>query len=144
PHKVENRNVSRWPCHPWRVAHGPCGRRTVIHMTTSDPEQPMVTTAIPAPEQLAPAGIGRRSTSQAFGAPRHTWDPLVPGGGLGRLRDVAVGAAFEAEETTAGLLADLRRATAWRRRRIAELAERGALERARGRQPKAGAGERGV
>lgn len=76
----------------------------------------------------------RRSTSTALAAALVAWDRLMPGGGVGRWRDVAVGAAFGAEETAAGLLADLRRAGTWRRRWIAELAERGVAERVRGRQ----------
>jgi hypothetical protein len=102
-------------------------------MTTIDPEQPVASPA----DGAAPAGILRRSTSTALGAALVAWDRLTPGGGLGWWRDVALGAAFEAEETAAGLLADLRRAGAWRRW-IADLAERGAVERVRAQQRAAG------
>jgi hypothetical protein len=91
-------------------------------------EQPLA----PEVDGSAPAGVVRRSTSTALGA------ALVAWGGVGRWRDVAVGAAFEAEETAAGLLADLRRA-GWRQQWITELAERGAAERARGRDRVVGA-----
>jgi hypothetical protein len=107
-------------------------------MTTIESEQP---TAPAAAGVAAPAGIVRRSTSTALGAALGAWERLTPGG-VGRWRDVAVGAAFEAEDTAAGLLGDLRRTGAWRRRWIAEqLAERGAAERARGRERAAGAVE---
>jgi hypothetical protein len=105
-------------------------------MTTIESEPPMAPGSehpvAPEADGTAPAGIVRRSTSTALGA------ALVAWGGVGRWRDVAVGAAFEAEETAAGLLGDLRRA-AWRRRWIAELAERGAAERVRGRERVVGA-----
>lgn len=51
-----------------------------------------------------------------------------------RWRDVAVGAAYQAEESTAELLAELRRVTARRRRWMVALAERGAAERTLGRK----------
>jgi hypothetical protein len=106
-------------------------------MTTIESEQPM---AAAVDGTAAPAGIVRRSTSTALGAALVAWERLTPGG-VARWRDVAVGAAFEAEETAAGLLDDLRRAGVWRRRWIAELAERGAAERIRGRERAAGAVE---
>lgn len=62
------------------------------------------------------------------------WDRLDPRPRVGRWRDVAVGAAVEAEEFTAGLVVGLRRAAAGREHRLAELADRGAHERARSRQ----------
>jgi hypothetical protein len=80
-------------------------------MTTTDPEYAMATRT-----------------------PENLWDRLDPRPRAGRWRDVAVGAAFEAEELTAGLVAGLRRAAARREDRLAELADRGARERARGRQ----------
>ena len=104
-------------------------------MTTIDSEQPTAPTA----DGAAPAGIVRRSTSTALGAVLVACDRLTPG--AGRWRDLAVGATFEAEETAVGLLANLRRAEAWRRRWIADLAERGAAERARGRERATGAVE---
>jgi hypothetical protein len=106
-------------------------------MTTIDSGPPTARPAdgtVPAGNGAAPAGIVRRSTSTALAAALVAWDRLTPGGGVGRWRDAAVGAAFEAEETAVALLADLRRNELWRRRWIAELAERGAAERARGRQ----------
>jgi hypothetical protein len=51
-----------------------------------------------------------------------------------RWRDTAVGAAFEAQDAAARLVAVLRQAAARQDQRWAELAERGAVERARGRQ----------
>jgi hypothetical protein len=51
-----------------------------------------------------------------------------------RWRDTAVGAAFEAQDAAARLVAGLRRAAARQDQRWAELAARGAVERARGRQ----------
>jgi hypothetical protein len=113
-------------------------------MTTIDTDQPVPPEfeqpVAPEVDGAAPAGFVRRSTSTALGAALGALERLTPEG-VGRWRDVAVGAAFEAEETAAGLLADLRRTGAWRRRRIAELAERGAAERARGRERAAGAVE---
>jgi hypothetical protein len=110
-------------------------------MTTIDPDRPMAAAdaAAPDPDRLTAAAeaagpdeIGRRSTSAALGTPLIAWNRLILGGGARRWGDVALGAAFQAEETTVALLADLRRTGAWRRR-IAGLAERGAAERARGR-----------
>jgi hypothetical protein len=59
--------------------------------------------------------------------------PPAPAAGSSRWRDVAVGAAFQAGEATTGLVADLRRAAERRQRWLAQLAERGAAERTRGR-----------
>jgi hypothetical protein len=104
-------------------------------MTTIESEQPTA----PAADRDAAAGVVRRSTSAALGAVLIACDRLTPG--VGRLRDLAVGATFEVEETAVGLLTNLRRAEAWRRRWIADLAERGAAERARGHGPATGAVE---
>jgi hypothetical protein len=51
--------------------------------------------------------------------------------GTTRWSDVAVGAAFEAEEVTVGLIGDVRRAAELPTRWLAGLADRGAVERAR-------------
>jgi hypothetical protein len=61
-------------------------------------------------------------------------DPPAPHTGAARWRDVAVGAAYQAEESAAALLADLRRISARRGRWLDELAERGAVERTQGRK----------
>jgi hypothetical protein len=71
----------------------------------------------------------RSSTADATGVPGDRPSNLVA-----RWRDVAVGVALEGEEITAGLIGALRRAVAQPDRQIAELAERGALARTRGRQ----------
>jgi hypothetical protein len=65
--------------------------------------------------------------------------PAVPtvtpaSGGVARWRDVAVGAAFEAEVATAKVIAGLRGASAERRQLVVRLAEQGALARRRSRQ----------
>jgi len=104
-------------------------------MTTID----STPSAAPAADAAAPAGIVRRSTSTALAAVLVACDRLTPG--VGRWRDVAVGAAFQAEEAAVGLLADLRRAEGWRRQWMADLAERGAAERTRGRERATGAVE---
>ncbi|MET8153217.1 hypothetical protein [Actinoplanes sp. NPDC005259] len=74
-------------------------------MTAIESEQPIVVTHLPAAEPPAPPARGLR------------W------------RDVAAGAVYQAEESTAGLLADLRRVAAQRERWLGELAARGAAER---------------
>jgi hypothetical protein len=104
-------------------------------MTTNDSEQ----LTAPAADRGAAAGVVRRSTSAALGAVLTACDRLTPG--VSRWRDVAVGATIEAEETAVGLLTNMRRAEAWRRRWIADLAERGAAERTRGREQATGAVE---
>jgi hypothetical protein len=60
--------------------------------------------------------------------------PKAPAAGGSGWRDVAVGAAFQAGEATTGLIADLRRAAERRQQWLAQLAERGAAERTRGRR----------
>jgi hypothetical protein len=101
-------------------------------MTSFDAEQPVP--SAPGVDDAHPAGTVRRSTAAALGATLGAWNRLTPGRAARRWRDMAVGAAFEAEEKAAGLLTDLRRVAATRERWAAELAERGALERARGRR----------
>jgi hypothetical protein len=93
-------------------------------MTATDFEQARVTTA----------------TGRSAGDPA---DP-APVAGVSRWLDVALGAAFLAEDVAAGLIADLRRTpglmadlrrtASAQGRRVDELAERGATERARGRR----------
>jgi hypothetical protein len=58
----------------------------------------------------------------------------TPDAGAARWWDAAVGAVFEAEEALAGLIGGGRRAMARYDRRLADLAERGAVEQARGRR----------
>lgn len=60
-------------------------------------------------------------------------DP-APVAGVSRWLDVALGATFLAEDVATGLIAQLRRAASAEGRRVDELAERGATERARGRR----------
>jgi hypothetical protein len=101
-----------------------------------DPEQAMVTTSV-VPEAARDGdrpGIAHRSASAALGAAGLAWDLIRPSGGPGQWPDLAVGAAYEARQTAAELLADLQRAGARRRARMTALAERGARERARGRR----------
>ncbi|MEV8508904.1 hypothetical protein AB0368_29295 [Actinoplanes sp. NPDC051475] len=64
--------------------------------------------------------------------------------GLARWGDAALGTAVAAEEATAGLIRELRRAAEWRRQRLTELAERGAVERARYRRRTTEAAEAAV
>jgi hypothetical protein len=70
--------------------------------------------------------------------------PAVPAAEGSRWRDVAVGAAFQAGEATTGMIADLRRAAERRQRWIGQLAERGAVEQARGRRRAAAATQSAV
>jgi hypothetical protein len=84
-------------------------------MTTTDPEH--LTTGGPA------AGAAPESPHLPTPVARMFW-----------WRDVAVGAAVEAEQVTAGMVAGLRAASARRRRWVGELAERGAAERIRSRR----------
>ncbi|OJF09731.1 hypothetical protein [Couchioplanes caeruleus] len=63
---------------------------------------------------------------------------------ISRWGDTAVGAAFEAEAAATRLIRDLRRVTEQRRRQLAELAARGAAERARYRRRTAEAAEAAV
>jgi hypothetical protein len=84
-------------------------------MTTTDPEH--LTTGGPA------AGAAAESPHLPTPVARMFW-----------WRDVAVGAAIEAEHVTAGLVTDLRAAASRRRRWVGELAERGAAERVRTRR----------
>lgn len=88
----------------------------------------------PAPAQPAPAGFGRRSAQAVLGAAILVSDRLIGDGRAGRWSDVAVGFMVEAEKAAEERLAELRRAAARRRERIAELAARGAIERERGRR----------
>jgi hypothetical protein len=69
-------------------------------------------------------------TERSAGTPP---DP-APIAGVTRWLDVALGAALGAEDVATGLIADLRRAASANGRRIDELAERGAVQRARGRR----------
>jgi hypothetical protein len=92
-------------------------------MTTSDSEQATVTTV-----------------STVADSPDH---PRPSGGNL-RWRDVAVGASFKAEEATAGMISDLLRIASRRRGWLDELAERGAIERERGRRRAAEAAQSAV
>jgi hypothetical protein len=87
-------------------------------MTTTDPKQ----TQPAAAERPAPATAGA-GVQAAEAAP-----------GVSRWRDVAMGAAFQAEDVTAGLIAGLRRVVARRGQWVGEFAERGAQERVRGRR----------
>jgi hypothetical protein len=100
-------------------------------MTTTDPEQAIATTTTGAEPG---AGVGRLPISAEGGAPTRVGARPAPAAGIARWRDAAVGAAFEAEEVTAGLIAGLRRAASRRGRSVTEFAERGAAERARGRR----------
>jgi hypothetical protein len=90
---------------------------TALHrglMTATDSEQARIT-----PTAARPAG-----------APA---DP-APVAGVSRWLDVALGAALRAEDVGTGLIADLRRAASADGRWIDELAERGAIQRARARR----------
>jgi hypothetical protein len=58
----------------------------------------------------------------------------TPDAGAPRWWDAAIGTVFETEEAMAGLVAAGRRAVARHDRRVAGLAKRGAVERARGRR----------
>ncbi|MFI7600365.1 hypothetical protein [Actinoplanes sp. NPDC049681] len=64
--------------------------------------------------------------------------------GLARWGDAALGTAMAAEEATAGLIRDLRRAAESRRQQFTELAARGAVERARYRRRTTAAAEAAV
>lgn len=101
------------------------------------------------------AGAGHRTTSVVVGAAALVWEQLAPPRErevarerIG-LREVAVGAVFGAEDAAAGLIDRIRKATAnprersarraaavanAARRRVAELAERGAVEESVGRR----------
>lgn len=91
------------------------------------------TAAPPASQELAVAG-----------APTRVRDWLSSGPRVARWPDVAVGAAFKAEAAAAGLISGLRRVTARPGPRLTELAERGAVERERGRRRAAEAVEAAV
>jgi hypothetical protein len=63
----------------------------------------------------------------------------APATGVSRWRDIAVGAAVEAGETTAGMIGDVRRTVARRRQWFGDLAERGSREQERIRRRAAAA-----
>jgi hypothetical protein len=96
-----------------------------------DQERPMATTTAEPPTEFA----------TTVGEPDVCGDARQPAPHRGvattgpvRWRDVVVGAAFEMEEAAVGVVAGLRRATARSGREVAGLAERGALENARGKR----------
>jgi hypothetical protein len=104
-------------------------------MTTTYPEHATAMTA--TGRQAADGLVSARSESPP--APNPAAAPGVsdhpaPVAGLSWWRDVAVGAAFQAEELTAGVVTGLRRTALRRREWIGELAQRGAAERIRGRR----------
>jgi len=102
-------------------------------MATMDSQEAM------AAASAEPPGIGYRATSAALGVAGLVWDVVWPSGGPGRWPDLALGAAAEARQAAATLIAELYRAGERRRARMTALAERGARERVRGRRRAAGA-----
>lgn len=112
-------------------------------MTTIDPEQ---AAAISAADEIATEQAGREpppAPAPAGVAPGTAGHP-EPVTGAARWRDVAVGAAFKAEEATTELIIILRRAAARRGQWAAELAERGAVEQARIRRNASAAAQSAV
>lgn len=99
-------------------------------MVTTDQEPATATTGPQV--NVVDAGTGQPPAAAGTSRPA----PLARVAGW---RDIAVGAAFEARAATAALIDDLRRTAAQRGRDLAELAERGALERDRGRRRAAAA-----
>jgi hypothetical protein len=97
-------------------------------MVTTDQEPATATTGPQV--RVVDAGTGQPPAAAGTNRPA----PLAAG-----WRDIAVGAAFEVRAATAAVIDDLRRTAAQRRRDVAELAERGALERDRGRRRAAAA-----
>jgi hypothetical protein len=121
-------------------------------MVTSEPSRDVeaVEAGVRSESVGGPAtDAGHRTTSVVVGTASLVWDRLASSPQRFGLRDVAVGAVFGAEDAAAGLLARVRHAAALPRqrsvrqaaavvegvrRRLVELAERGAAEQTRGRR----------
>jgi hypothetical protein len=115
-------------------------------MTTTHPEQTPATTTSGQPDVDESATVPTEHPPTATAADdaavvaRHTAPVAV----AVRWRDVAVGAAFQAEEATAGLVTGLHRVVSRRGKWVGDLAERGAGERLRGRRRAAAAASSAV
>jgi hypothetical protein len=91
----------------------------------------MATSGPQVPDETVSAGVAPVPATPHAGVAADAGDPHAPVDGATRWRDVAVGAAFGAEEVTAELIGDVRRAAELPSRWLATLSDRGAMERAR-------------